>query len=265
MGLKRDDARGIHEDDGTRGIAWEIENYQLATELIQNYRASGGVVKHKHFERYLKEGLRSIAEIEDPEILDFQGLYQDTVPTAWWFELLGYSSRIGYSIILMFPPNGSQELAGALLSGCLVASTAYFRPYRRPSDTLMQMAANISLLAFFVVHDRDERRRLLQGSVAAVTCLCFPTAMLLYWMIKAYVLPSRKKLWAEEEALMGFHDEFQRQWFAEKEADPASQAAVLRGSRAPRPSIRGTTSVGDALPQPLEAVSIPMQQSESDN
>jgi len=244
LGFQLDDARGIHEDDGRRGISWEIGDLETE-DLTRRAEASGGCVKHKYFERYLKEGLRCIAELEDADLLDFRGLYRDTVPTAWWFELFGYSSRILYSGIMILNQD-HQEVVGALLSGFLVALTAYVRPYRRRSDTLMQMSANIALLGFFVVHNRVFR-----GRQVSIICLSFPMLILLFWVVKAYILPSRKKLWSEEQALLGFESEFRRQWLAEKSGDEHSSMAVLRGSRARhsidsevRATIRGSSVSG---------------------
>jgi len=238
LGLKREDACGVHENDGTRGIAWETRGF-VPEELMHRAKLSGGVIKHKYFERYLKEGMRCIAELENPDILDFKALYRDTVPNAWWFELLGYASRAGYAVVPTLP-DGLQEVAGALLSGFMVALTAYVRPYRRPSDTLMQMAANISLLAFFIAHDRQT---LGMGAQLNTICLCLPAAMIIFWIFKAYLLPSRRKLWSEEQALLGFDDEFMRQWLADKEADEDSQAAVLRGARSKPSSARMATAL----------------------
>eukprot|EP00746_Dinoflagellata_sp_MGD_P035931 gnl/MRDRNA2_/MRDRNA2_186060_c0_seq1.p1 gnl/MRDRNA2_/MRDRNA2_186060_c0~~gnl/MRDRNA2_/MRDRNA2_186060_c0_seq1.p1 ORF type:complete len:264 (-),score=41.98 gnl/MRDRNA2_/MRDRNA2_186060_c0_seq1:113-868(-) len=204
-GLPKENACEVYREDGTRGIIW-ISTQEMPSHLRKRLHSSGGALKQANFEQYLKEGLRAMAEREDQSMRDFAGLYSQCIPSAWWFELLVAVLRLGFAVILIMP-KGIQEVAGAGLSLIIFGCTAYIRPYRRNSDTLMMVLAYGALAMFFVLHGRP----VFQRSEQCVTfCLSVPLLLLLYYVLKAYVLPSRHKLWSSEAARLGFAEEFCR-------------------------------------------------------
>jgi len=195
-------------------LSWQGSGYRPSEKEVEKLRELADVsTRPVSSRKLLKQGLRALAERHDPSLKAYYTLYRYYFPDRWYYEIISIFGRVGYAIVLILPA-AWQGLTGLILSSLLLLS-CLLMPFRRDSDTHMAAACYTAMVGLFGVQCASRRVGAVKNdpmlrSGFGLACMSIPCVAIVYYLLKAYVLPSRRRIRLAEAADHVFEEEFVR-------------------------------------------------------
>lgn len=187
-------------------VSWTELDSAAFPRQVRRMRTSlaCSVTNRVNTRKLLKQGLQALAQRREPSLRAYRYLYCRYAPDQWYYEFVDILGRIGYAWVTTLPP-GFQSLVGLLLSAMLLL-TCLRMPFRRPSDTYVAAACYMAMVGLFIAQTAKQHGHFREAVSCA--CLVLPLATLSFYVVKAYLLPVRKRVWAAESTHLLFEEEF---------------------------------------------------------